>query len=193
AVPIVYAAYCDLGGVVGKSPDEARPLTREDALLLRAIESPLDGHPNPRLGFPFFDAATGSLGQGLSSAAGLGLAARLNGTKRNVYCLIGDGESREGQIYEALDFIVDNALVNVVPIFNCSALAQSDWVSPQQSPDILARKLEAFGCIVRVIDGHDPLQIRKAFDELPVVQNGHRPLAIVARTVKAWGTPSEQG
>lgn len=193
AVPIVYAAYCDLGGVVGKSPDEARPLTREDALSLRAIESPLDGHPNPRLGFPFFDAATGSLGQGLSSAAGLGLAARLNGTKRNVYCLIGDGESREGQIYEALDFIVDNALVNVVPIFNCNALAQSDWVSPQQSPDILARKLEAFGCIVRVIDGHDPLQIRKAFDELPVVQNGHRPLAIVARTVKAWGTPSEQG
>lgn len=193
AVPIVYAAYSDLGGAIGKSPDDARPMTREDALSLRAIESTLDGHPNPQLGFPFFDAATGSLGQGLSAAAGLGLAARLKGTDRNVYCLIGDGESREGQIYEALDFIVDYALVNVIPIFNCNSLAQSDWVSPQQSPDTLARKLEAFGCIVRMIDGHDPREIRKALDELPVVRNGHRPLAIVARTIKAWGAPSEQG
>lgn len=193
AVPIVYAAYTDLGGMIGKGPEDARPMTYDDAMALRAIDSPIDGHPNPALGFPFFDAATGSLGQGLSVAAGVGLAAKLNGIDRNVYCLIGDGESREGQIYEALDFLVDNALTNVVPIFNCNALGQSDWVSPQQSPDVLARKLEAAGCIVRQIDGHNPIEIKKVLNEIHVVKNGNRPLAIVARTIKGWGSDSEQG
>ena len=64
AVPIVYAAYADIGGVIGRNKAEARPMTKEDALKLRAIESPVDGHPNPALGIYFFDAATGSLGQG---------------------------------------------------------------------------------------------------------------------------------
>src|SRR5207253_6643539 len=118
---------------------------------------------------------------------------RMDKTDRNVYCLIGDGESREGQIWEAADFVVDHALTNVVPIFNCNELAQSDWVSPQQSYQGLAEKLEAFGFIVRVIDGHDPLEIGKAFNELHVIRNGTRPLAIIARTVKGWGASAEQG
>ena len=143
--------------------------------------------PNPQVGVPFFDAATGSLGQGLSVAAGLGAAAQRDKLDRNIYCIIGDGESREGQIWEAMDFIADHALTNVVPIFNCNELAQSDWVSPQQIAETLAKKAEAFGFIVRVIDGHDPEQISEAFNELNVVKNGHRPLAIVARTVKGWG------
>ena len=193
AVPIVYAAYADLGGVMGKTREEARPMTRQDALTLRAIESPVDGHPHPQVGFPFFDAATGSLGQGLSVAAGLAAAARMDKLDRNIYCVIGDGESREGQIWEAVDFIVEHGLTNCISIFNCNALAQSDWVSTQQSAEVLAKKLEAYGCIVRTIDGHDPYQIKKAFDELHVVQNGNRPLAIVAQTVKGWGSLSEQG
>ena len=193
AVPIVYAAYADLGGLIGRTREEARAMTRQDAMTLRAIESPVDGHPHPQVGFPFFDAATGSLGQGLSVAAGLGAAARMDGLDRNVYCIIGDGESREGQIWEAVDFIVEHGLTNVISIFNCNALAQSDWVSTQQSAEVTARKLEAYGCIVRTIDGHDPYEIKKAFDELHVVQNGNRPLAIVAQTVKGWGSLSEQG
>jgi transketolase len=193
AVPIVYAAYADLGGLIGRSREEARPMTRQDAMGLRAIESPIDGHPHPQVGFPFFDAATGSLGQGLSVAAGIAAAARMDDIDRNVYCIIGDGESREGQIWEAVDFTVEHALTNCVAIFNCNALAQSDWVSTQQSAEVLADKLEAFGCIVRTIDGHDPYQIKKAFDELNVVRNGNRPLAIVAQTVKGWGSLSEQG
>src|SRR5580658_8747119 len=100
AVPIVYAAYADMGGYIGKTKAEGRPMTRADALSLRAIESPIDGHPNPQLGFPFFDAATGSLGQGLSVAAGLAAAARMDGLDRNMYVIIGDGESREGQVWE---------------------------------------------------------------------------------------------
>ena len=198
AVPIIYAAYADLGGMItpiGKVHDRSagRPMTREDAMTLRAIDSPIDGHPHPQCGVPFFDAATGSLGQGLSVAAGLGAAAKMDGTGRNVYCLIGDGESREGQIWEAMDFIADQALTNVVPVFNCNELAQSDWVSPQQSAETLAKKAEAFGFIARIIDGHDPDEIKTALRELNVVQNGNRPLAIIARTVKGWGSASEQG
>ncbi|HEV8604570.1 MAG TPA: transketolase [Tepidisphaeraceae bacterium] len=193
AVPIIYAAYADIGGVIGKSKNEARPMTRDDALSLRAIESPIDGHPHPQLGFPFFDAATGSLGQGLSVAAGLGCAAKADKLDRNIYCIIGDGESREGQIWEAADFVVDHALTNVIPIFNCNELAQSDYVSPQQSEETLAKKLADFGYIVAVINGHDPLEIANALSKLPVVQNGPRPMAIVAKTVKGWGAASEQG
>jgi transketolase len=198
AVPIIYAALADLGATItpiGKSHDRSagRPMTRQDAMDLREIDSPIDGHPHPQAGVPFFDAATGSLGQGLSVAAGLGAAARMDGLDRNIYCLIGDGESREGQIWEAADFIVDHALTNVIPIFNCNELAQSDWVSPQQSYQGLAEKCEAFGFIVRVIDGHDPLEIGKAFNELHVIKNGNRPLAIIARTVKGWGAAAEQG
>ena len=66
--------------------------TFDDALTLREADSVLDGHPNPALGFPFFDAATGSLGQGLSVAAGLACAARLDKSDKKIYCVIGDGE-----------------------------------------------------------------------------------------------------
>jgi transketolase len=196
AVPIIYAALADLGATMiplGKSRDAARAMTRDDVMKLRAIDSPVDGHPNPRLGIPFFDAATGSLGQGLSVGAGLGAAAKMDGLDRNIYVLIGDGESREGQIWEACDFLVDHALTNVVPIFNCNELGQSDYVSPQQSYQVTAKKLEAYGFVVRMINGHDPQQICDALKEVNVIQNGTRPLAIVARTVKGWGATAEQG
>src|SRR6059058_6321240 len=171
AVPIIYAALADLGATItpiGKSHDRSagRPMTRQDALSLREIDSPIDGHPHPQVGVPFFDAATGSLGQGLSVAAGLGAAARMDKIERNIYCLIGDGESREGQIWEAADFIVDHALTNVIPIFNCNELAQSVYVSPQQSDEVIAKKLTDFGYIVQVINGHEPTEIANAFAKL---------------------------
>ncbi len=198
AVPIVYAACADLGVEMGKKVGDTkepnlRSMTRDDAMQLRAIDSPVDGHPNPQVGFPFFDAATGSLGQGLSIAAGLGSAAKIDSADRIAYCIIGDGESREGQIWEACDYIVDHALTNVVPIFNCNSLAQSDYVSPQQSSEVTAEKLAAHGFVVRIIDGHDPDAIKRTLDELPVVRNGQRPMAIVAETVKGWGMADEQG
>ncbi|MEO1278428.1 MAG: transketolase, partial [Planctomycetota bacterium] len=106
AVPVVYAAACKLGVMVGRDPEDRRPLTLDDAMTLRAQDSELDGHPNPMEGFPFFDAATGSLGQGLSVACGLAEADVLDGRDRMIYCIIGDGESREGQVAEALDYMV---------------------------------------------------------------------------------------
>ncbi len=182
AVPVVYAAYCDLSGVVG-FPGRPSELRFEDALTLRAADSVLDGHPNPAIGFPFFDSATGSLGQGLSTAGGLACAARVDKLDRRIYCIMGDGESREGQVWEALDFIVDHKLFNVTAIFNCNGQAQSDYVSPQQSADTLKRKLEAYGYEVRVIDGHN-------FDDIfPALATPakDRPVAIIAKTVKGWG------
>ncbi len=184
AVPVVYAAWALLGGVVGRSRSDARRLTDEDLLTLRARESVLDGHPNPAEGFPFFDAATGSLGQGLSVAAGLALAAREDGLDRRFYVLIGDGESREGQVWEAADFVVDHQLTSVCAIFNCNGQGQADFVSPQQSADRLTAKLEAFGWQVVSIDGHDPEQIEQA---LAGFGENERPLAVVARTIKGWG------
>jgi len=189
AVPIVYAAYADLNGAVGRDSSAASFLRPEDVLTLRAHTGVLDGHPNPAEGFPFFDAATGSLGQGLSVAAGLGLAARLDGTPRRIYVLIGDGESREGQVWEALDFIIDHGLRNVCPIFNANGYGQAAPVSPQQSPARLLAKLRAFGWMATEIDGHDPLAIQKA---LARVGRTRRPLAIVARTIKGWGVPALQ-
>jgi transketolase len=194
AVPIVYAAACKLGIMVGKDPANRRRLKPEDAKTLREWHSELDGHPNPMEGFPFFDAATGSLGQGLSVAAGLGEAARLDGLDRRIYCIIGDGESREGQIAEALDFVVDRKLTNVLPIFNCNEYGQADRVSPQQSSERIRAKLEAAGYDVRVIDGHAPAQIKGVFDEFEKRSGGDaKPLAVVAKTVKGWGCPSMAG
>ena len=200
AVPIVYAACAKLGVLVGKDPDNRQPLTVEDLDTLRELDSVLDGHPNPMEGFPFFDAATGSLGQGLSVAAGLGEAARLDETQRCVYCIIGDGESREGQIAEALDAIVERGLTNVLPIFNCNEYGQAGPVSKQQSPAVIEAKLEAFGFDVRTVDGHVPSEIKEVFDAFIALQHEKsgsgtevRPMAIVAKTVKGWGAPSIQG
>ncbi len=184
AVPIIYAAYADLGGVVGASPEAAKKLTVEDLWRLRDIASLLDGHPNPAIGFPFFDAATGSLGQGVSVGAGVALAARMDGLDKQVYVLCGDGESREGQIWEALDFIADHRLANVHVIFNCNGMGQSDYVSDQQSAETLARKVDAYGLVPLVIDGHDPDAIRKA---LAPDASRDKPAVVIARTTKGWG------
>ncbi len=189
AVPIIYAAYADLNGAVGRDADSARRLTIADLDQLRTHTSVLDGHPNPAEGFPFFDAATGSLGQGLSVAAGLALAARLDRSRRRIYVLIGDGESREGQIWEALDFIADHGLKSVCAIFNANGQGQAGPVSGQQSATRLVSKLRAFGWQTALIDGHDPAAIARVFDK---AGSARRPLAIVARTIKGWGAESLQ-
>ncbi|HUU92003.1 MAG TPA: transketolase [Phycisphaerae bacterium] len=189
AVPIVYAAYADLGGVVGADPKSARKLTVEDLATLRDIDSVLDGHPNPAIGFPFFDAATGSLGQGVSVAAGLGMAARMDGSDKTIYVLCGDGESREGQIWEALDFLAEHSLTNVRVVINCNKMGQSDYVSRQQSAEVLAAKVEAYGLHAEVIDGHDPDAISKALSLAP--PEG-KPVVVIARTTKGWGVSELQ-
>jgi transketolase len=192
ACPIVYAAAADLGMTIGRTPETQRAMTREDALTLRDIHSEIDGHPNPAEGFPFFAAATGSLGQGLSVAAGLALAARLDESDQRIFCLIGDGESREGQIWEAVDFIVDQRLTAVCPIFNCNGHGQNTTVSRQQSPEVTADKLLTAGVEAHIIDGHDPEAIQKALNihTERTMSADATPMAIVAKTTKGWGFTS---
>jgi transketolase len=195
AVPIVYAACADLGIHIGKDKTNLRAMTRDDAMALREIDSVVDGHPNPAEGFPFFDTATGSLGQGLSHAAGLAAAAKIDGLDKRIFCIIGDGESREGQIWEAVDFIKDHDLNAVCPIFNCNAYGQADKVSDQQSADTTAKKLQAAGYDVLTIDGHSPSIIQDALSQHAQAQFDPQaaPIAIVAKTQKGWGSASQQG
>ena len=183
AVPAIYPAYADLGGVVGPDKAHARKLTLEEVRNFRTAESVLDGHPNPALGVPFFDAATGSLGMGASVGAGLALAAQLDKTARRVYVLIGDGESREGQVWEAVDFIAQRNIQNITLIFNANGQGQADHVSTQQAGDVLVRKLAAYNMHPIVIDGHDVRAIHSALNA-----SADRPVAIVAKTVKGWGS-----
>ena len=189
AVPIVYAAYADLQGGYGSSPQGVQFLSTEDLDSFRQINSPLDGHPNPSAGFPFFDCATGSLGQGLSCACGVALAARLNNIEKKIFVIIGDSESREGQIWEAMDFLVDNNLSSVIPIFNCNGLGQTGPISAQQSINILERKLKSWGLRTIVIDGHDPADVLKS---LRKAKASTSPTAILAKTVKGWGVSELQ-
>lgn len=189
SAPIVYAAGADLGIAI-KNNGETRQMTTEDSLELRAIDSPIDGHPNPAEGFIFFPAATGSLGQGLSVSAGMAAASQLNASDSRVYCLIGDGESREGQIWEAIDFIVDYELAAVCPIFNCNGYGQSDPVSVQQMANRTESKLHGAGFDVKVVDGHNPQEIKDALVmHTQRIEEG-KPFAIVAKTVKGWGFTS---
>ncbi len=190
AVPIIYAAYADLGGAVGCDRSNARPLSVEDLSTLRELSSVLDGHPNPAEGFPFFDAATGSLGQGLSVGAGLALAARLDEIDKRIFVVAGDGESREGQVWEAADFIVDHKLTNVCLIVSCNGHGQAGPVSPQQSAEVIAAKLTAFGWQVVHVDGHDPDELSAAFDKMGI---GDKPTAVIAQTIKGWGVDLIKG
>ncbi len=189
AVPIVYAAYANLGGVYGIDPEHPCKLTVDDLKTLRQIYSPLDGHPNPQSGFPFFDCATGSLGQGLSCAIGLALSARLQNIKKHVYVIIGDGEGREGQIWEACDYIIDNNLYEIIPVINCNGRSQTGLVTQQQSPQKYADKLHAFGFQTCIINGHDPDILVKTFKK---VNQTKVPSVIIAQTVKGWGVPKLQ-
>lgn len=200
AVPIIYAACADLG-VKFEPKSGSRRLTVNDLLTLRDIDSVLDGHPNPKLGFPFFDAATGSPGQGLSVAAGLAAAAKMDGVDRRVFCIIGDGEAREGQVWEAMDFIAEHQLTNVIPIFNCNELGRSGWVSPGQRRDAIHRKAENFGFKAVRCNGHDPAALARILNDYLRLREGWKkeahygedlkPLALVVETVKGWGTSAE--
>lgn len=192
AVPIVYAACADIGVSIYVG-GKAKIMDDHDLLTLRDIKSPIDGHPNPQCGFPFFDAATGSLGQGLSAAAGLAGAAKVDHHGKLIYCIMGDGESREGQVWEAMDFIAEQKLTNVVAIFNCNEIAQSDYVAPAQTADHLAEKAEAFGWKAVIVDGHNPTALVNALKQRSEAMVAGRPLALIAKTVKGWGAPSQQG
>ena len=153
----------------------------EDLKLLRKTGSYLQGHPNMNT-VPGVDMSTGSLGQGISTACGMALAARYQNRDYRVYTLLGDGEIQEGQVWEACMFAAHYKLDNLVVVVDNNGLQIDGSVAEVMSPYPIVDKLEAFDFHVMPIDGHDFEQIEKAMNEAKTVKG--KPSAIVMKTVK---------
>jgi transketolase len=169
---------------------EAGYLSVDELTTLRKFGSRLEGHPNMNR-LPGVEASTGSLGQGLSIGIGNALAARLDGHNYRVYVLVGDGESEEGQVWEAIMFAGNAELENLTLIVDHNGYQQTDAVDDIQPLDPLDVKLSAFGWDVRTIDGHDLDEVLAAFDWARATRGS--PQAIVARTVKGKGVGLLEG
>ena len=156
----------------------------EELKTLRRPGSRLQGHPNMNL-TPGVDMSTGSLGQGVSAAAGMALAARYQGKDCRVYTLLGDGEMEEGEVWEALMFARHYALDNFCVLIDSNGLQIDGPVAEVMNPGPLAEKLRAFGFAVQEIDGHDFDAMEAAFAQARAVKGV--PSAIVLDTVKGKG------
>jgi transketolase len=178
AVPALYAVLAKAG------------YFSEDALLtLRKLGSPLQGHPD-RVALAGIEAATGSLGQGLSVALGLALGAKLAGWPSRVYCVLGDGEIQEGQVWEAAMSAPklgqpDHPLDNLTAIVDENRIQLDDFCAKVLDLEPVVAKWQAFGWPVLEIDGHDMAQIDKALDQAERTKG--TPTLIVAHTVKGKG------
>ena len=158
--------------------------SRDAIKTLRQADSFLQGHPDMK-GTPGVDMSTGSLGLGFSAACGMALAAKIDGKDYRTYAIIGDGESEEGQIWEACMFAAHYKLDNICAIFDWNGLQIDGPVAEVMNPTPFDTKLEAFGFHVICIDGHDFDQIEAAFAEAKTVKG--KPTAIIAKTVKGKG------
>ena len=157
---------------------------KEELMTLRRYPTRLQGHPE-RGSVPGVEIAAGSLGQGLSMANGMALADRLNGRRRRIYCLLGDGEIQEGQVWEAAMTGSHHKLESVCAIIDANQLQQNGPVRQIQDIEPLADKWRAFGWHAIEIDGHDLTQVLDAYDEAGTIKG--QPQVVVARTVKGKG------
>ncbi|MFH1132140.1 MAG: transketolase [Pseudomonadota bacterium] len=172
-VPAQYVVLADLGY-----------FPREKLWTLRKLGSPLQGHPCSRW-LRGIDTSTGSLGQGLSIAQGMALASRLDGGKYRVYCLMGDGETQEGQVWEAAMSCAMYKLDNIVVFVDYNKAQIDGYTSKIMDLEPLADKWRSFGWHVISIDGHDYGQIMEALDEAQTVKG--KPTYIIAHTIKGKG------
>ncbi len=156
----------------------------EDLKTLRHVGSYLQGHPNMNT-VPGVDMSTGSLGQGISTAAGMAKAAKMTGKDLRVYTLLGDGEIQEGQVWEALMFAAHNKLDNLCVIIDNNGLQIDGRVAAVMSPYPIPEKLRAFGLEVAEVDGSDFDQLDAAFAKARATKG--KPFAIVMKTVKGKG------
>jgi len=171
AAPILWAALKEAGAI------------DDDLMSLRRLGSPLEGHPTPTC--PWVRVATGSLGQGVSAAAGMALGRRLDGSRGRVYALLGDGEAAEGAVWEAAQFASFNRLDNLCAVLDANRLGQSGPTMYQHDTAVYADRFRAFGWDVAVVDGHDVAALRAAFAKARATSG--RPFAVVARTLKGKG------
>ena len=178
AVPAQYAAMARAGY-----------FSQDLLITLRKLGSPLQGHPD-RTALPGIEAATGSLGQGLSIAVGMALGLKTSGSPARVYCILGDGETQEGQVWEAAMSAPElgqpnHPLDNLVVILDYNRIQLDDFVAKVRDIEPVAAKWKAFRWPVIEIDDHDIGQIRKALDEAEATHGV--PTFIVAHTVKGKG------
>lgn len=156
----------------------------EDLVTLRRVDSVLQGHPDMKH-IPGVDMTTGSLGQGISAAVGMALAAKIDGKDYRTYAIVGDGESEEGQVWEALMFAARHDLDNLCVVIDYNGLQIDGPVADIVNPAPYEGKLASFGFHVITIDAHDFGQIENAFHEARAVKG--KPTAIVANSVKGKG------
>ena len=156
----------------------------EDLKTLRHIDSYLQGHPDMKH-TPGVDMTTGSLGQGISAACGMALAAKISGSDYRTYAVVGDGESEEGQVWEAAMFAAHYKLDNLCVLIDWNGLQIDGPITEVMNPTPHDKKLEAFGFHVISIDGNDFDAIEAAYQEAKTVKG--KPTAIVARTTKGKG------
>jgi len=178
-VPAQYAALAMLGVI----PMEELP-------TLKQLGSRLQGHPAMQL-TPGLEGCTGSLGQGLSYANGTALAGRIQGRDYRVYCLLGDGEMQEGQVWEAAMTSVKHCLSNVTAIIDANGLKAMDETACGKIIDPIGARWEAVGWRAREIDGHDMAAICDALDWAKA--GGSAPSAIVTHTIKGKGISFIEG
>lgn len=157
---------------------------REELAGLRKVDSFLQGHPDMKH-TPGIDMTTGSLGLGISAACGMALAGKIAGKDYRVYTVIGDGESEEGQVWEACMFAAHYSLDNLCLIVDWNGLQIDGKVTEVMNPTPYREKLEAFGFNVVCVNGHDFDELDSAFAAAEACKG--KPTAIVAKTVKGKG------
>lgn len=179
ASPILYAALARRGFI---------PL--EELKTFRRIDSRLQGHPSMKA-LPYVEISTGSLGQGISAANGMAIAAKMDARPTRVYALVGDGELQEGELWEAAMTASHRKLDNLVAVLDYNRLQIDGWIEDVKSLTGIPERFRAFGWHVVEIDGHDIRAIGTALDEARVVKG--KPSVIVASTVKGKGVSFMQG
>ena len=171
ASPLFYALYA-----------AANHVTEEELMTLRQFDSRLEGHPTMR--FPYTEAATGSLGQGLSVGAGEAMNAKLEKLEYRTYVLLGDSEMAEGSVWEAAQIADHYTLNNLVAIVDVNRLGQRGETMYGHHTEVYEKRFQAFGWDTVVIDGHNLDEIESAFKKSQVTE---KPFAIIAKTLKGKG------
>ena len=174
AAPALYATLAEAGY-----------FPKEELTTLRKLHSRLQGHPDCKK-LPGVEASTGSLGQGLSIAAGMALGLKLNGSESSVFTLMGDGECQEGQVWEAAMFAAHKGLDNLVAIVDHNHLQIDGRIETVCSPEDLGDKFRSFGWQVFQCDGNDMEAILATLESAKESRGG-KPCVIVAETTKGKG------
>lgn len=175
AAPALYAVLADKGF-----------FPKDELNYLRKINSMLQGHPVRKI--PGVTMTTGSLGQGLSAANGIAMCLKMERKENRVYCMLGDGELQEGQVWEAAMAAAHFKSDNLIAIIDKNELQIDGPVRAIMSVDPLAAKFESFGWkVIQVVDGHDFKELLKAFEKALKVQR--QPVCIIANTIKSKGVP----